>query len=137
MEVKRPLLEVLRDLSSHSADIHSSWLKLLKRYEPCRKHAALLAGLHLVPQAQDLRSANPQAYQEESERLERRVDSEREKAAADAREAELQRNLLGGVDGKLFRCRHELSPRDGWTSGRLTGRGWKRSSPPARAASRA
>jgi signal transduction histidine kinase len=68
LEVKRPLLEALHHLSSHSSDIHSSWLKLLKRYEPCGKHVALLAGLHLATQAQDLRSAKPQAYREESER---------------------------------------------------------------------
>lgn len=68
LEVKRPLLEVLHHLSSHSSDIHSSWLKLLKRYQPCRQHTALLAGLHLVPQAHNLSSTNPQAYKEESER---------------------------------------------------------------------
>ena len=66
LEVKRPLLEAWRHLSSHSSDIHSSWLKLLKRYEPCGKHAALLAGLPVAPQAQDLRSA--QAYRDKSER---------------------------------------------------------------------
>ncbi len=65
LEVKRPLLEGLQHLSSHSSDIHASWLKLLKRYQPCGKHAALLAGLHLAPQAGDLRSAKPFAYKEE------------------------------------------------------------------------
>jgi len=59
---------VLQHLSSHSSDIHSSWLKLLKRYQPCGKHAALLAGLHLAPQAGDLRSAKPSVYKEKSER---------------------------------------------------------------------
>ena len=68
LEVKRPLLEVLHHLSSHSSDIHLSWLKLLKRYQPCAKHAALLAGLHLAPQARDLRSGNPQFYKEKFER---------------------------------------------------------------------
>ncbi len=68
LEVKRPLLEVLRHVSAHTSDIHTSWLKLLKRYEPCGKHSALLAGLHLAPQARDLRSADPQAYKEKSER---------------------------------------------------------------------
>ena len=66
LEVKRPLLEAWRHLSSHSSDIHASWLKLLRRFEPWRKHVALLSGLDLTPQAEDLRSA--QAYREKSER---------------------------------------------------------------------
>jgi len=67
-EVKQPLLEVLHHLSSHSSDIHSSWLKLLKRYEPCAKHAALLARLHLGSQVEDLRSTSPLVFKEKSER---------------------------------------------------------------------
>src|SRR5450755_1606768 len=67
LEVNRPLLEVLHHLSFHSSDIHSHWLKLLKRYNLCGKHAHTLAGLHLSAQAQNLRSANQQAYREKYE----------------------------------------------------------------------
>lgn len=66
-EVKRPLLEVLHHLSPHASEIHSSWLKLMKRYQPCAKHAALLARLHLGSQVQDLRSATPRAFREKIE----------------------------------------------------------------------
>lgn len=65
-EVKQPLIEVLDHLSSHASDIHSCWLKTLKRYPPCAKHAALLARLHLGSQVQKL-SASPRAFKEESE----------------------------------------------------------------------
>jgi signal transduction histidine kinase len=68
LEVKQPLLEALSSLSSHSSKIHAAWRKLLKRYEPCGKFVALLSGLHLTPQARHLRSADPRAYREKSER---------------------------------------------------------------------
>jgi signal transduction histidine kinase len=68
LEIRRPLLEALNCLSLHSVKIHSSWRKLLNRYEPCGKYVALLSGLHFAPHARDLISANPQAYREKSER---------------------------------------------------------------------
>src|SRR5712692_906885 len=68
LEVKQPLLEALKYLSSHSSQIHAAWRKLLQQYEPCGKYAALLSGMHLTPQVRDLRSRDPQAYREKSER---------------------------------------------------------------------
>jgi len=67
LEVKQPLLEALSYLSSHSTKIHATWRMLLKRYEPCGKYVALLSGLHLTPQARDLRSADPRTYRGKSE----------------------------------------------------------------------
>jgi len=68
LEVKQPLLEALKYLSSYSAEIHAAWRKLLQHYEPCSQYVALLSGMHLTPQVRDLRSRDPQAYREKSER---------------------------------------------------------------------
>ena len=68
LEVKQPLLEALDYLSSHSSQIDAAWRKLLQRYAPCGKYVAVLSGLHLTPQVRDLRSADPRAYREKSER---------------------------------------------------------------------
>src|SRR5579872_4871941 len=68
LEARQPLLEALNHLSSHSSKIHAAWRKLLKRYAPCGKYLALLSELRLTPQARDLRSADPRAYREKSER---------------------------------------------------------------------
>ena len=68
LEVKQPLLEALNYLSAHSSKIHAGWRRLLKRYAPCGKYLTLLSELRLTPQVRDLRSADPQAYREKSER---------------------------------------------------------------------
>jgi signal transduction histidine kinase len=68
LEVKEPLLAALTSLSSHSSKILLLWRKLLKRYGPCVKYAALLSGVHVAPQLRDLIFASPQAYKEKSER---------------------------------------------------------------------
>ena len=63
LEVKQPLLDALKYLSSHSAEIHAAWRKLLQRYEPCSQYVALLSGMHLTPQVRDLRVRRPASLQ--------------------------------------------------------------------------
>jgi uncharacterized membrane protein SpoIIM required for sporulation len=60
----------------------------------------------------------PERHEDENDQeccrhLDERVDREREEATADAGELELQRDLFGCLDGKLFGCRHRRSPLDG------------------------
>jgi len=68
LEVTQPLLDALNSLSSHSSKIHAAWRKRLAHYAPVGKYVGQLSELHLIPQARDLRSADPLAYREKSER---------------------------------------------------------------------
>src|SRR6185503_12491801 len=71
------------------------------------------------------------------DRLQHRVDRERQKTAAGGRQRVLQRNLVGSVDGKLFRCRQRPFPPDRSRSGSSTGpvsrRCWREVSKASRA----
>jgi signal transduction histidine kinase len=65
---QRPLLEVWSHLSSHSAKIYSSWLKMLRRFEPCTEYAAVLSALDLTTQIHHQCFAKPQALAESAHR---------------------------------------------------------------------
>ena len=69
--------------------------------------------------------------------LQQHVDRQRQEAAADAGQRELQRDLLRCLDAKLIGCRHRLSPCTGCRNGKRTGRGSRRWSRRAGAATSA
>jgi signal transduction histidine kinase len=68
LEVQEPLRAAFTALTSHSAKILVAWRAQLKRYKPCNKYLALLAGLPAAPQLRDLIFTKPEAYREKAER---------------------------------------------------------------------
>jgi signal transduction histidine kinase len=68
LEISQSLNEVSAHLSPHVAKIHSSWRKLLKRYQPCGRHAAVLTVEQLTSQIRGWSSANLRDFREKSER---------------------------------------------------------------------
>jgi signal transduction histidine kinase len=65
---QQPLLEVWSHLSTHSARIHASWRKLLRRCEPCTKYVAVLSALDLTTQIHHQSFTKPQAFAESAHR---------------------------------------------------------------------
>jgi signal transduction histidine kinase len=65
----RSLARAFDRLAPHASKLGAAWRKTLKLYEPCREYAAPLSGMHLPARLRDLKSGNPRAHREESERV--------------------------------------------------------------------
>src|SRR5579863_2725833 len=66
-EFKEPLAQVSAHLAPHLPKIQASWQKTLKRHEPCKGCASLLAGLNPAQQAKALCNNDASAWRKESE----------------------------------------------------------------------
>jgi len=52
-EVAQPLRQVCLQMSPQLSNVQSAWHKMVKRFVPCSKHAAILSGLHMAQRMKD------------------------------------------------------------------------------------
>ncbi len=68
-ETGESLTRAFDRLAPHASELRAVWRKTLQLYEPCRQYAAPLSAMHLPARLRYLKSENPRAYREESERV--------------------------------------------------------------------
>jgi signal transduction histidine kinase len=67
-EITPPLLQAVRHLAPHTARISAAWHQRMGRYELCRRHAAVLQGLHLTQRMREGANTVPRVYRDEAEK---------------------------------------------------------------------